>query len=96
MKTKTFWLVFLLLFLSSPVFSQVTSSYVFRQAQFATGTDPVSIAVGDFNGDGRLDLAVANVYNGTGGNTVSVLLGRPDGTFASKATIQPAPLPTQS
>jgi len=39
------------------------------------GTD--SIAVGDFNGDGRLDLAVANV----GSNGVSVLLGNGDGTF---------------
>jgi hypothetical protein len=38
---------------------------------------PISVAVGDFNGDGKPDLAVAN----TSGNNVSVLLGKGDGTF---------------
>ena len=33
--------------------------------------------MGDFNGDGKLDLAVANY----GSNTVSVLLGNGNGTF---------------
>ena len=33
--------------------------------------------MGDFNGDGRLDLATANVNS----NTVSILLGQGDGTF---------------
>jgi hypothetical protein len=45
---------------------------------FAAGNGPVSVAVGDFNGDGLLDLAVANnITNGT----VSVLLGNGDGSF---------------
>jgi hypothetical protein len=44
---------------------------------YATGTTPVAEAVGDFNGDGNLDLAVVN----QGSNTVSVLLGNGDGTF---------------
>jgi len=44
---------------------------------FGAGTDPDSVAVGDFNGDGKLDLAVANV----GSNNVSILLGNGDGTF---------------
>jgi hypothetical protein len=44
---------------------------------FNTGSYPSFVAVGDFNGDGRLDLAVAN----SGSDTVSVLLGNGDGTF---------------
>src|SRR2546422_4660445 len=44
---------------------------------FNAGDSPQSVAVGDFNGDGKLDLAVAN----WGGETVSVLLGDGGGTF---------------
>ncbi|MGE5306193.1 MAG: FG-GAP-like repeat-containing protein, partial [Alphaproteobacteria bacterium] len=44
---------------------------------FSVGTIPYSVTVGDFNGDGKLDLAVAN----SGSNNVSVLLGHGDGTF---------------
>jgi hypothetical protein len=44
---------------------------------FDAGTQPWSVAVGDFNGDGKQDLAVANVQS----NNVSVLLGKGDGTF---------------
>jgi hypothetical protein len=50
----------------------------FQPAQnFSAGIDPGSVAVGDFNGDGIPDLAVANY----GSNTVSVLLGNGDGSF---------------
>src|SRR2546427_3865796 len=49
---------------------------------FPVGTHPQSVAVGDFNGDGRPDLAVAN----SGSNTVSVLLGIGDGTFQPART----------
>jgi hypothetical protein len=41
------------------------------------GLTPVSIAAGDFNGDGKLDLAVAN----SGSNNVGVMLGNGDGTY---------------
>src|SRR5262249_14539320 len=43
------------------------------------GTTPIAIAVGDFNGDGVLDLAVVN----SGDNNISILLGNGDGTFAA-------------
>ncbi|MFB7337742.1 FG-GAP repeat domain-containing protein, partial [Streptomyces adustus] len=39
-----------------------------------------SVAVGDFNGDGKPDLVTANYESGS----VSVLLGNGDGTFAAK------------
>ena len=39
------------------------------KVDYATGTTPYSVSVGDFNGDGKLDLAVANI----GSSTVSVL-----------------------
>ena len=41
------------------------------------GLMPASVAVGDFNGDGKPDLAVTN----SGSASVSVLLGNGDGTF---------------
>ncbi len=44
---------------------------------FSVGNGATSVAVGDFNGDGKKDLAVANQTD----NTVSVLLGNGDGTF---------------
>ena len=46
-------------------------------ATFAVGNTPTHVAVGDFNGDGKLDLAVSNYV----GISVSVLLGNGDGTF---------------
>ena len=45
---------------------------------YPAGSYPFSVAVGDFNGDGRADLAVANPSDPSG---VSVLLGNGDGTF---------------
>jgi FG-GAP-like repeat len=52
--------------------------YVFGRADIPTGTTPGAIATGDFNGDGNPDLAVVNHDD----NTVSIFLGRPDGSFA--------------
>ena len=47
-----------------------------------TGDGPFSLVTGDFNGDGKLDLAVSNSV----GNSVTILLGNGDGTFTSNAT----------
>ena len=46
---------------------------------FTVGSNPVSVAVGDFNGDGKLDLAVANLS----GSNVTVLLGNGAGGFSA-------------
>jgi hypothetical protein len=61
-----------------------TPSFAAKQ-DFATGSEPGSVAVGDLNGDGKLDLVIAN----TGANTVSVLLnttapGAATPSFAAK------------
>ena len=48
---------------------------------FPTGWSADSVAVGDFNGDGKLDLAIVN---GNGSfNSVTVLLGNGTGGFTA-------------
>lgn len=59
-----------------PVFAQSFASPV----SYAVGSNPYAGALGDFNGDGKPDLAVAN--NST--RNISVLLGNGDGTFGVK------------
>jgi hypothetical protein len=51
----------------------------FNPPTAAVGFTPVAEAVGDFNGDGKTDIAVVNESS----NTVSVLLGNGDGSFKS-------------
>src|SRR5947208_2185453 len=46
---------------------------------YPAGASPYSVAIGDFNGDGKADLAVANFND----NNVSILLGDGTGTFAA-------------
>ncbi|CAN5645722.1 hypothetical protein BH09PLA1_BH09PLA1_06050 [soil metagenome] len=46
---------------------------------FGTDTHAHGVTTADFNGDGKLDLAVANA----GGNSLSVLFGNGDGTFGA-------------
>lgn len=58
---------------------------------YRTGRGPVSVAIGDLNGDGKPDLATAN--NGEGVNTVSVLLNQRDGSFQPKVDYRTGPSP---
>ena len=53
----------------------------------ATGGYPHSLAVGDLDGDGNLDLATANDYE------VSILLGDGEGTFTPRQRHPPRPIP---
>jgi len=67
---------------SNVVFLEVTvstSPIGLIPSSFGAGFSAFSVATGDFNRDGKLDLAVVN----SGGNNVSVLLGNGDGTFQS-------------
>ena len=59
---------------------------------FGVGASPGSLVLGDYNGDGKIDIAVRD-YNG-----VAVLIGLGDGTFAAArrspygGTFPPAPM----
>ena len=52
-------------------------------SSYATGLEPTAIVTADFNSDGNPDLAVVN----GAGNTVSIFLGRPDGSFAGRVDL---------
>ena len=54
------------------------------------GNGPYASAVGDFNGDGKQDLAVTNVTT----NSVSILLGDGTGSFGAPATFAVGNTPT--
>lgn len=55
----------------------------FAPQNYPAGNTPVGVAVADFNGDGKLDIAVADYGNPSAGDNggVSILLGNGDGTF---------------
>jgi hypothetical protein len=52
--------------------------------RFYTGEPPKTLAIADFNGDGRPDIAVAIA---TSYNLLGILLGNGDGTFGSLTTV---------
>src|SRR5258708_3238165 len=59
---------------------------------YATGPNSLSVAPGDFNGDGKLDLVAANeAFQGQ--SSLSLLSGNGDGTFKTATTINLNALP---
>jgi hypothetical protein len=60
------------------------------QLQSVTGNTPVSVVLEDFNGDGYLDVAVAD----QAGNAVSVMLGTGTGSFPTHVEYPTAAFPT--
>ena len=62
-------------------------------ATLAVGSSPIGIAAGDLNGDGHPDLAVTNNGSGSGGNSVSILLGIGNGQFQPATSFPVAAAP---
>src|SRR5207248_206954 len=50
---------------------------------YTVGSSPQAVAVDDFGGDGKLDVAVANYNN----NTVSIFPGNGDGTLGTRVDV---------
>ena len=59
------------------------------KSTFSVGDAPYPVITGDFNKDGHLDLATANVES----NDISVLIGNGNGTFMEKINYGPANQP---
>ena len=53
---------------------------------FGVGAGPASVATGDLDGDGKIDVVTANLESGD----FSILLGRGDGTFGEHRQIEAA------
>src|ERR1043166_2706132 len=81
------WVLFLSL--AFPVSSRAVEFAA--AATYPVGTSPSVIIVGDFNGDGKSDLAVANL----GISNISILLNNGDGTFKA-AVSSPAGIAPQA
>jgi hypothetical protein len=62
--------------LAAPLTAAATPSFN-PAVEYQTGSNPESVAVADFTGDGKPDLAVANACEGT----VSVLINAGNGTY---------------
>jgi hypothetical protein len=63
--------------------------FIFASQNYPAGNTPDAVAVADFNGDGKLDIAVADYGNPSTGDNggVSILFGNGDGTFQAATLI---------
>ena len=78
-RIKTLVLACSLLILASIHSRKAQSDPLFAAPFLSFDAGPFSVAIGDLNGDGKLDVATANGFA-----TVSVLLGKGDGTLGGK------------
>jgi phospholipase C len=69
---------------SAPAMFPITKSFTVTPSVLTPngGVNPVLLATGDFNGDGKLDMAVANGST----HSIQILLGNGDGTFTEGAS----------
>jgi hypothetical protein len=74
---------------SAAIASLSLSFDVQQGTSYQTGLAPYGIASGDFNGDGRPDLMIANLD----ANTVSVLFQQADGAFGGRTDYNVGPNP---
>src|SRR5438045_3776675 len=82
-------LVVMLVGLLEPEAAAQTVSFG-AKTDLGTCSRSASVAGGDFNGDGKLDLAVAN----QGSNSVAILLGTGTGSFRAKTDFGTGSYPT--
>jgi hypothetical protein len=61
----------------------------FTEPALVSLPSPVDVALGDVNGDGRLDAVASNLEHGT----LSLLLGRGDGSFGTPVSLPAGPAP---
>jgi hypothetical protein len=71
--------------------SLISAAQSFTRSDYGIGAKANSVVSADFNSDGVADLAVTNTADGT----VSILLGRGDGTFAPAISITVGASPTE-
>ena len=77
---------FLLLMACASFCAASASAQIFKNpTMISTATDPTTISKGDFNGDGKTDLAY---LDGSGPFVLHILMGNGDGTFEHGQDIQ--------
>jgi hypothetical protein len=80
-RKRILWLASVMLLGFGPLLTTASAqSYLYNQTALGVGNNPSSVAAADLNGDGILDFVVTNQTD----NTFSVLLSKPNGTFAPK------------
>src|SRR5438270_11955593 len=81
------------LWTAAPSFSQCNVSFTQApNSPIAVGSNPNNTGIGDFNSDGKLDLAITN----NSSNSVSVLLGSGSGSFTNGTSFPTGAHPVES